>query len=112
MTHLYRTTISYDTPADRVSRDRVQYTLVAATPQDAEQQARTLFEKTSLFKDLLRASYDGVDITTRKFGPQKVRIPRLDGPDADKFTLTPQLSPDGRNLEFIVKEKPPIIYDY
>ncbi len=111
---LWKVTIRYDAHhIDSVSNNKSSYQIVGADIMEALQKARELFSaKEWKGEELVRdGKYECRGVTLDNYIEEikelqsYIPLPRLSGSDADKFLLKPRLSKNGRNIEYIVKEK-------
>ena len=111
---LWKVTIRYDAHhIDGVDENKSSYQIVGADVVEALQKARDLFSaKEWKGKELVRdGKYECKGVTLDNYIEEirelqsHIPLPRLSGPDADNFQLKPRLSKNGRNIEYIVKEK-------
>ncbi len=111
---LWKVTIRYDAHhIDGVDEIKSSYQIVGADVMEALQKARELFSaKEWKGKELVRdGKYECKGVTLDNYMEEikelqsPIPLPRLSGPDADKFQLKPRLSKNSRNIEYIVEEK-------
>lgn len=111
---LWKVTIRYDAHhIDGVSNNKSSYQIVGADIMEALQKARELFSaKEWKGEELVRdGKYECKGVTLDNYIEEIKELqshtpfPRLSGSDAGLFNLEPRLTENGRNIEYVVKEK-------
>lgn len=103
---LWRVTFSYESPSEHVgARERQVYTVVAQQRDEAEQKSFAHFSNTRVYDDLSLHVEDRVRTSVNRIKKRKITLPQLTLPeDRERFLISPRLSGDNSNLEYIVHE--------
>ena len=109
---LWQVTIRYGIHhIDGMDSMKSSFNVIGKDESEALQNVRNLFSQQEGGKELIEnGKYESKEVTFDNYRERvkecrrTIPLPEISGPDAEKFKLTPRISDDGRNIEYIVSE--------
>ena len=110
---LWEVIISYDTHhVDGTSPVSSSYNIIGKNQNEALQKARIMFSRGWVGRKKLveNGTYESREVRLDNYSESAVEyrtnipLPEIEGKESQKFGLTPRISDDGKNIEYLVND--------